>query len=197
MYKPRNSVEWGIAVAVFTLIAAANVVWFGYGRSEPHVAKDYEECAEKAQTSALPNVEYTKLITQCSIRFEGRRKAGGGYTYFDFMQDRSFDIAGPNPTEDERKQIDRSYMEYLGVQRREIFRSDLMKAQANTEQTTLERGRKDIGAPLDLTPRIPLPAKRPLIERARSCGDSSLSCSWEKLTAAVKNAFASSAGKSP
>ena len=113
------------------------------------------------------------------------------------MQDRSFDIAGPNPTEDERKQIDRSYMEYLGVQRREIFRSDLMKAQANTEQTTLERDRKDTGAPLDLAPRIPLPAKRPLIERARSCGDSSLSCSWEKLTAAVKNAFASSAGKSP
>jgi hypothetical protein len=195
MYKPRNVVEWGIAAAVFALLAMT-IVWFGYGGSEPLVAKDYEECAENAQTNAPSNIEYNKLITRCSERFAGRRKAGGGYAYFDFMQDKTFDIAGPNPTEGERKQIDRSYMQYLGAQRREMFLSDLAKAQANTEQTAFERGRRDAGAPLDLMPRIPLPAKRPLIERAKSCGDGSLSCSWAKLTAAVKNAFASSPGKS-
>jgi hypothetical protein len=195
MYKPRNVVEWGITAAVFALLAIT-IMWFGYGGSEPHVAKDYEECAENAKANAPSNIEYTKLITRCSERFEGRRKAGGGYAYFDFMQDRTFDIAGPNPTEGERKQIDGSYMKFLGAQRREMFLSDLAKAQANTEQTALERGRKNAGAPLDLTPRIPLPARRPLIERAKSCGDGSLSCSWAKLTAAVKNAFASSAGKS-
>jgi hypothetical protein len=194
MYKPRNVVEWGIAAAVFALLGATTM-WFGYGGSEPHVAKDYEECAENAQTNASSNIEYKKLITRCSERFEGRRKAGGGYAYFDFMQDKTFDIAGPNPTEGERKQIDRSYMQYLGAQRREMFLSELAKAQANTEQTVFERGRKDAGAPLDLRPRIPLPPKRPNIERAKSCGAGSLSCSWAKLTAAVKNAFASSTGK--
>jgi hypothetical protein len=195
MYKPRNVVEWSIAAAVFALPAIA-IMWFGYGGSEPHVAKDYEECAENAKTNAPSNIEYTKLITRCSERFAGRRKASGGYAYFDFMQDRTFDIAGPNPTEEESKQIDRSYMEFLGVQRREQFLSDLAKAQANMEQTALDRGRKNAGAPLDLTPKIPLPLKRPLIERAKSCGDGSLSCSWAKLTAAVKDAFAASAGKS-
>jgi hypothetical protein len=195
MYKPRNVVEWGTAAAVFALLAVP-AMWFGYGGSEPHVAKDYEECAENARTNVSSNIEYTNLITRCNERFEGRRKAGGRYSYFDFMQDRTFDIAGPNPTEEERKRIDNSYMEFLGTQRREMFLSDLAKAQANTEQTALERGRKNAGAPLDLTPRIPLPAKRPLIERAKSCGEGSLSCSWAKLTAAVKDAFASSAGKS-
>jgi hypothetical protein len=65
---------------------------------------------------------------------------------------------------------------------------DLAKAQANQEQATLNRVRP----PLILTPKIPLPIKRPAIERSRSCEDGSLSCSWAKLSAAVRNAFASS-----
>jgi hypothetical protein len=195
MYKPRNVAEWGIAAAVLALVLAATTMWLGYGGSEPRVAKDYEDCAADAQANASSNIEYNKSVTRCSERFAGRRKAGGGYTYFDFMQNRSFDIAGPNPTDGERKKIDRSYMEFLGSQRREMFLSDLAKAQANEEQADLRRGRPNAGAPLDLAPRIPLPAKRPLVERPKPCGDGSLSCSWAKLTAAVKNAFASSAGK--
>jgi hypothetical protein len=195
MHKPRKVVEWGIGAAVFALLVMI-IMWFGYRVSEPQVAKDYEDCAENARTNAAANIEYNKLIMRCSERFAGRRKAGGGYAYFDFMQDRTFDIAGPNPTEAERKQIDRSYMEFLGANRREMFLSNLAKAQANAGQTVLEAGRKDAGAPLDLTPKIPLPAKRPFIGRTKSCGDGSLSCGWAKLTAAVKNAFASSAGKS-
>src|SRR5437016_12772476 len=194
MFKPRNVGEWGIAGAVFTLLAAI-IVWFGSDGSRPHAANDYEECARSAQSGASSSIEYTKLITQCTERFAGRRKAGGGYTYFDFMQNKTFDIAGPNPTEDESKRIDRSYMEFLGAQRREKFLSELAKAQANQEQTALERGRKDAGAPLDLTPRIPLPIKRPLVERSKSCEDGSLSCSWAKLSSAVRKAFASSADK--
>lgn len=191
MFKPRNVARWRIAAGVIALLAAATT-WFGYGGSRPQVAKDYEECAANAQTDASSNIEYNKLMTKCSERFEGRRKAGGGYTYFDFMQDKTFDIAGPNPTEGERKQIDRSYMEYLGAQRREMFFSDLAKAQFNAEHTTLERARKDAGPPLDLTARIAIPIKRPLVKPTKSCESGSLSCSWAKLTAAVKNAFASS-----
>jgi hypothetical protein len=57
-------------------------------------------------------------MMDCSARFAGRRKLGGGYTYFDFMQDRSFDIAHPNPTAEERSRIDREYVHFLDMQRR-------------------------------------------------------------------------------
>lgn len=191
MYKPRNVAEWG-AVAALLVVFVLTAIWIGHGGSEHHAARDYEDCAGNAQADASSDVEYNQLITRCSERFAGRRKAGGGYTYFDFMQNKSFDIAGPNPTDAERKRIDRSYMEFLGVQGRELFLSELAKAQANQEQAELRHGRPDLRGPLDTTPKIPLPAKRPPVERSKSCNDGSLSCSWAKLTAAVKNAFASS-----
>ena len=191
MYRLSRSAGWGLAMASLGLLVGATA-WIRYGNSGPHVAKDYEDCAEEAQANAASRAD-SKLIIHCGERFAGRRKVGGGYTYFDFMQNRSFDIAGPNPTEDERKQIDRFYMEFLGSKRREMLLSDLAKAQANQEQTTSGLGRQDMGAPLVLTPKIPLPAKRPPIQRAKACEDGSLACSWAKLSAAVKNAFAFSA----
>jgi hypothetical protein len=188
MYKPGNGARWGIAAAILALSAVA-IVWRGSG---PHVAKDYEDCVEDAQSNTSSSAEYSKLMTHCGERFAGRRKAGGGYTYFDFMQNRTFDIAGPNPTEDERKQIDHAYMEFLGAQRKEMLSSILAKALADREDAGL--GRQDVGPPLVLTPKIPLPAKRPPVEHAKSCEDGSLSCSWERLSAVVRNAFASSPG---
>jgi hypothetical protein len=193
MYRLGKSAEWGFAMASLGLLVGATV-WMGYGNSGPHIAKDYEECAEEAQANAASRAAYSKLITHCGELFAGRRKVGGGYTYFDFMQNRSFDIVGPNPTEDERRQIDRSYMEFIDSERREMLSSDLAKAQTNQEQATSERGQQDIGAPLALTPKIPLPAKRPHIERPKPCEDGSLSCSWAKLSAVVRNAFAFSGG---
>ena len=191
MYKPSRGVGWGRSIAALALLAAAAV--FGYRESESRITKDFEECAEEAQANAPSKVEYSRMITRCGERFAGRRKAGGGYTYFDFMQNRIFEIAGPNPTDDERKQIDRAYMEFLGAQRQEMISSNLAKAQADQEQAALEHDRRGIGAPLDLAPKIPLPVKRPLVERSKPCENDSLACSWAKLSAAVKDAFASSA----
>jgi hypothetical protein len=191
MYRPGNSVCWGIAVAILAAFAAA-VMWHG---SEPHVAKDYEDCAEEAQSKASSSVEYSKLISHCGERFAGRRRAGGGYIYFDFMQNRTFDIAGPNPTEDERKQIDRAYLGFLGTQRKERLLSVLAKALADQEDAAVPR--HDAGPPLVLTPKVPLPAKRPPVARSKSCEDGPLSCGWAKLSAAVKNAFASSTDTNP
>jgi hypothetical protein len=194
MHKPVKGAGWGLAIVAVLALPTVATVQLGYRSSEPHVAKDYEECAEEARSNTSSSVEYSKLITHCGERFAGRRKAGGGYTYFDFMQNRTFDIAGPNPTEDERKQIDRSYMEFLGAQRREMLLSDLAKA--NQEQAALDPARQNAGTPLAITPKIPLPAKRPVVERSKTCEDESLSCGWAKLSAAVRNAFASSAGTS-
>ena len=190
MYGLGWSARWATLVMACLALLAGALVWIG--SSAPHVAQDYEDCAEEAQANATSNVEYSRLITHCGERFAGRRKASGGYAYFDFMQNRTFDIAGPNPTDAERKHIDRSYMEFLGAQRREMLLSDLAKAQANMGQAGLDRAQQGVGPPLALTPKIPLPVKRPPVERARACEDGSLSCSWAKLSAAVRSAFASS-----
>jgi hypothetical protein len=78
---------------------------------------DFEDCAEAAEKSASKEARAAALA-ECNARFAGRRKVGGGYTYYDFMQDRSFDIAGPNPTAAEQKHIDEQYTLYLQNQRR-------------------------------------------------------------------------------
>ena len=59
-----------------------------------------------------PKRTKASALGECSAKFAGRRKPGGGYTYFDFMQNRHFDIAGPNPTPEEQKQIDEQYIVY-------------------------------------------------------------------------------------
>jgi hypothetical protein len=77
---------------------------------------DFEDCTEaanKTEKEARP-----AALAECNAKFAGRRKPGGGYTYYDFMQDRSFDIAGPNPSADEQKRIDEQYTIYLENQRR-------------------------------------------------------------------------------
>ena len=69
---------------------------------------DFEECAEAAGKLATKE-EKSAALAECNAKFAGRRKPGGGYTYYDFMQDRSFDIAGPNPTPEEQRHIDEQY----------------------------------------------------------------------------------------
>jgi hypothetical protein len=186
MHHPSRSVGFALAVASSAVLGGA-FAWKSYSSSNASVAWDYEECETRAKSASA--AEYSTQIASCGIRFAGRRKAGGGYTYFDFMQNRSFDIAGPNPTEEERKQIDRSYMEFLSAQRQEILSADLAKIKSAQEQAALERD--DVHQPLNLAPKIPLPVKRPAIQAPKVCDDGSLSCSLAKLSAAVRNAFAS------
>src|SRR6185295_8481659 len=79
---------------------------------------DFESCADVAE-KAKTKEEKTAALAECNQKFAGRRKPGGGYTYYDFMQDRTFDIAGPNPTAEEQKKIDEQYTVYLDSQRRD------------------------------------------------------------------------------
>jgi predicted Rdx family selenoprotein len=177
------------------------VLWLAFGESLPQLAQDFEECVEQIQTTALSNDGVGALMTDCNVRFAGRRKADGGYTYYDFMQDRIFDIAGPNPTAEERKQIDREYINYLDAQRREAVSAELAKRQNEQLRVDLERTRQPIGPPMVLTPTsLPPAAGKRLVDRSKAirCGDDSLlSCSWAKFSTAVKNAFASSSRTKP
>jgi hypothetical protein len=84
----------------------------------PFAPKDYEDCAESAARDAKSKAALDILLEACDSKFKGRRKLGGGYTYFDPRQNRSFDIAGPNPTKREVEVIDKQYGAYLEQQRR-------------------------------------------------------------------------------
>lgn len=179
----------GIAVA---LLVALLVVWLVFPDSSPEQARDFEECVELVQASASTD-ELGHMMTGCNARFAGRRKPGGGYSYYDFMQDKNFDISGPNPTAEERKRIDREYIGYLDVQRREAVSADLARRKNEQLWVEMERARQPVGPPMVLTPANPaLASARHEKPKPPQCTDNSLSCSLSKITTAVKNAFASS-----
>jgi len=139
---------------------------------------DFEDCAAAAEQSPSKEAKI-KALAECNAKFAGRRKPGGGYTYYDFMQDRSFDIAGPNPTVDERTRIYSNYLRFAELQRRET-------ALAEVEQLAVEE--PQVGTSIDVRnpPRKPSKSDRCMIK-------GSLSCTWMKFTSTVRNAFASNA----
>src|SRR5262245_65022265 len=100
-----------VGVLVLLMPPHAHAQWWKRG------PVDFEECADQAEKSATKQ-EKTAALAECNAKFAGRRKPGGGYTYYDFLQDRTFDIAGPNPTPEEQKKIDEQYTAYLERERR-------------------------------------------------------------------------------
>src|SRR5664279_543480 len=94
---------------------------------------DFEECADKAEKAASRE-EKASQLAECNAKFAGRRKPGGGYTYFDFMQNRSFDIAGANPTPEEQKKIDEHYTDFLDRERRNSIAAAFSAKQHQQQQ---------------------------------------------------------------
>jgi hypothetical protein len=196
--------DYGVRILLGAVAAAASialaVAWLLSGGSSPDLARDYEDCVERMQAQSLPDEELNSALSGCGARFAGRRKPEGGYSYYDFMQDRKFDISGPNPTSEERKAIDREYIGYLEGQRREAISEALAKQQNDKLRADIETARQPAGAPLSLVPgNVPLPVPRRVAEqrgRAQRCAaEESLSCTISKLSTAVKDAFASSKGR--
>jgi hypothetical protein len=168
---------------------------------------DYEECADVAEQAATREAKAAALI-DCNAKFAGRRKPGGGYTYFDFMQNRSFDIAGSNPTREEQKRIDEKYTEFLDRERQSNIAEAFAAKQQQLElrQATLRSETEKIPAP---TP----PRNKPSVAvsnanaainakrlKASNCADHSFSCDWpqlsEKLNDLKKALFGSSSSNS-
>ncbi len=101
---------------------------------------DFESCADAAE-KAKTKEDRTSALAECNAKFAGRRKPGGGYTYYDFMQDRTFDIAGPNPTPEEQKKIDQQYTAYLESQRRSSIAAALTAKQQQQQEQESQRSR--------------------------------------------------------
>jgi hypothetical protein len=150
---------------------------------------DFEECADAAEKSATWEAKASALA-ECNAKFAGRRKPGGGYTYFDFMQNRHFDIAGPNPTPQEQKHIDEEYIVYLEDQRRSsiaaAFTAKRQQQQQQLQQVALQTKNE----------KIPMPPGRPRTAPAdlkshtkdpNNCPRHSFSCEWPLLSEGIKD----------
>ena len=108
----------------------------------PFAPKDYEDCAESAARDAKTKAALDILLNACDAKFPGRRKLGGGYTYYDIRQNRSFDIAGPNPTPQEVEGINKQYSIYLEQQRRAAAVAAEQEAQQKLLDAEIERRRQ-------------------------------------------------------
>jgi hypothetical protein len=157
---------------------------------------DFEDCADVAEKAATTEARRAAL-TECNAKFAGRRKPGGGYSYFDFMQNRSFDIAGPNPTPEEQKHIDQQYTEFLDRERQSTIAAAFTAKQQQVQQTSLRAEKVPLPA---AAPNKPAAAASDLRSRAKTanCAPGSFSCDWPRLSESIKDLkklFGASQGK--
>lgn len=180
-----------IAVASCVMLAAtrANAQWW---RSGP---ADFEDCADAAEKAA-PKEARTAALAECNAKFAGRRKPDGGYTYFDFMQNRSFDIAGPNPTPEEQKRIDEQYTIFLEQERRNRAAAALKaKQQAKSQpQPQPQPQLQQVSLTSEKVAPVPKPLPRPRVSaderRPRqniACPEDSFSCNWPRLSESINS----------
>ena len=181
MIASRSSLLTAAAVAGLVVLspARAHAQWW---RSTP---VDFESCADAAER-AKTKEEKTAQLAECNAKFAGRRKAGGGYTYYDFMQDRTFDIAGPNPTPDEQKHIDHQYTAYLENQRRNTIVAAL--AAKHHQQQESQQGVQQVALRTE-TEKVPVPVASPVKQAARikasNCAKNAFSCEWPRLSQSI------------
>ena len=180
----RRAASLLVAAAGFFLLTSshAHAQWW------KRAPVDFEECADAAE-KATTKAEKTSALADCNAKFAGRRKTGGGYTYYDFLQDRTFDIAGPNPTPEEQKKIDESYTAYLANQRRNTVVADALARQQQEQQVQQVQ---QVALRTEVE-RVPIPVERPKVQqavagdpRARpkggNCAKGSFSCEWPRLS---------------
>jgi hypothetical protein len=176
----RASVLLTISIAGLLVLHASRAQAQWWSRAPA----DFEECAEQAEKAATKD-ERSVQLTDCNAKFAGRRKPGGGYSYFDFMQNRSFDIAGPNPTPEEQKKIDEQYTAFLERERRSRIAAAFTAKQQLLQQASLRNE------------KVPLPVEAPNKQasaseirsraKAANCARHSFSCEWPRLSESLKD----------
>jgi hypothetical protein len=168
-----------VVACVVLMPARGHAQWWG-----ARAPADYEECAERAEKAATKEAKATQLA-ECGVKFAARRKVGGGYSYFDFMQNRHFDIAGPNPTPEEQKHIDEQYAAYLARERQSAIAAAFTQKQQQLQRAAPESERKTA---------VPLPVNRPRATtvgyavsrpKTQNCASDSFSSNWPRLAEGI------------
>ena len=188
---PKSALLTAAALAACAVLAPSRAPAQWWSRAPA----DFEECADKAEKAATRE-EKTSQLGECNAKFAGRRKPGGGYTYFDFMQNKSFDIAGPNPTLEEQKKIDEQYTVFLEKERRSRINAAFTAKKELLQQASLRNE------------KVPLPVEAPNKRAAAgdngphpkltNCARHTFSCDWPKLSESIKDLkklFTSSSSK--
>ena len=209
--RVKSKLKSSVAVIVSMCCALGVAAWVSVLRWPQLDPRDFEQCSKTAERTASSLDERTSLIAQCDKQFVGRRKTGGGYTYFDFLQNRHFDIAGPNPTPNELQHFDEQYTLYLDAQRRDaVVAADAVVADAVAEALAEKQSQtappdshdervtgsiSPPGPPMVIAPtKVPLPRARSSVVRSNDpCEESSLSCSWTRFSAGIKDFLNSNA----
>ena len=180
--------------------SVGTVTWFGDRWWPQHSPQDFEQCYAQVERTSSSKDERITLMAQCGKQFVGRRKTGGGYTYYDFLQNRHFDIAGPNPTPKELRYFDEQYTSYLDAQRREAVAAGLAEQQNRMAQPGFQDDRvagsiSQPGPPVAIAPtNVPIPRSRSSAVVSNGlCEDASLSCNWTRFSAGIKKFFDSNA----
>jgi hypothetical protein len=195
----RSSAWLIAAVAACVVLAPSSRAQAQWWSGKP---ADFEDCADRAEKAAKD--ERAAKLSECHSKFAGRRKLGGGYTYFDFMQNRHFDIAGPNPTAEEQKQIDEQYIAYLDQERRSTIAA-AFAAKQQQQQQQQQQGQQ--AALKSETAKVPVPRESPVKQQAAAsdlrarakaaqCARDSFSCEWPRLSGGIneiKKLFGASA----
>ena len=175
------------AVCLMLASTAARAQWWPFG------PRDYEDCAASVEKTATTKDARAAQMAECDAKFAGRRKPGGGYTYFDIMQNRSFDIAGPNPTPEELRKIDEEYTAYLERQRHSAIVTALTEKQRQlAEAERIRSASADPATTASITTTTappPLPRSRAAHRPVQRCEGLSLSCTWTTLSDQVKKLF--------
>ncbi|WP_342714146.1 hypothetical protein [Bradyrhizobium sp. B039] len=178
------------------LVAAAGFFLLTHAHAQAQWWKrapvDFEECADAAE-KATTKAEKTSALADCNAKFAGRRKPGGGYSYYDFLQDRTFDIAGPNPTPEEQKKIDEAYTAYLASQRRSNEAAQATARQQREQQEQQVQQLQQVALRTDVE-RVPVPVERPKVQQAvgprpkgAPCTKGSFSCEWPRLSESLND----------
>lgn len=183
--RPSALFVAAIGTIVVLMPVRAHAQWW---RGAP---ADFEACADAAE-KAKTKEEKTSALAECNAKFAGRRKPGGGYTYYDFMQDKTFDIAGPNPTPEEQKKIDEQYTAYLERERRNSIAAALMAKQQQQQQQVQQVSLRFEQEPARAdSAKVPVPVASPVKQAARvraaNCARSSFSCDWPRLSESIND----------
>jgi hypothetical protein len=197
-FRPLTCLHLAIALAATSLPMRAHAQWWPV-----RAPIDYEECVEKGEKAADGKDAKAALIAQCDAKFAGRRKPGGGYSYFDFMQNRNFDIAGPNPTAEELRKMDEQYTEFLDQRRKTIIAAAfaarqqqiaaLSRDQPASEAAPAKKPHLAVDKPrqANAKPRRPTEKphtndnKRPVQMAKYACEGDPLSCGWSHLSSGI------------
>jgi hypothetical protein len=181
--EPVKSALLYAAIVACAVLAPArsHAQWWG-----ARAPVDYEECAESAEKVTSKETKATQL-SECGVKFAARRKPGGGYTYFDFMQNRHFDIAGPNPTPEEQKHIDEQYADYLSRERRSAIAAAFARKQMQLQRAAAESEKKPAAPEAANKPRVTTVGNAPSRPKNTNCASDAFSCNWPRLSESIKD----------